>query len=327
MNVKGKRIFVTGATGFVGAHITKHLIEEGAIVTVLIERCDCTSYFSICGLDKKVNVYYGDVSNGALIEQIIVEQKIETIFHLAAVALQDLAYKMPKVTFQVNIVGTYNILDAARLHMDTVNSVLVASSDKVYGDSDVLPYNESMILQGSNPYDVSKVCQDMLARSFYHSYGLPVVVGRFGNIYGPGDNNFNRLVPGTIQKLENGESPVIRHPANGVFKRDFLYIKDIVNAYMYMLENIGKEDVVGNAFNFGTGIATDIETVVIKIKSIMKCENIPSVVQQSEVSEILIQQLDANKAYERLGWKAEYSVDKGLEETIDWYRNVYFKNN
>lgn len=323
--MKNKRIFITGATGFVGAHITKHLIEQGANVTVLIERCDSSSYFSICGLDKKVNIYYGDISDGTLIEQIIVEQKIEVIFHLAAVAFQDLAYKMPKVTFQVNIVGTYNVLDAARLHTDTVEAVLVASSDKVYGDSDVLPYNENMVLQGSNPYDVSKVCQDMLARSFYHSYGLPVVVGRFGNIYGPGDNNFNRLVPGTIQKLENGESPLLRYPANGIFKRDFLYIKDIVNAYMYMLNNINKEGVVGNAFNFGTGIATDIETVVNKIKSIMKCEDITSVVQKSDVSEILVQQLDATKAFERLGWKAEYSLDKGLEETIDWYRNVYFK--
>lgn len=323
--MKNKRIFITGATGFVGAHITKHLIEQGANVTVLIKRCDSSSYFSICGLDKKVNIYYGDISDGTLIEQIIVEQKIEVIFHLAAVALQDLAYKMPKVTFQVNIVGTYNVLDAARLHTDTVEAVLVASSDKVYGDSDVLPYNENMVLQGSNPYDVSKVCQDMLARSFYHSYGLPVVVGRFGNIYGPGDNNFNRLVPGTIQKLENGESPLLRYPANGIFKRDFLYIKDIVNAYMYMLNNINKEGVVGNAFNFGTGIATDIETVVNKIKSIMKCEDITSVVQKSDVSEILVQQLDATKAFERLGWKAEYSLDKGLEETIDWYRNVYFK--
>lgn len=327
MDMKNKRVFVTGATGFVGAHITKHLIELGANVTVLLERCDNTSFFSICGLDKKVNIYYGDVSNGTLIEQIIVEQKIEVIFHLAAVALQDLAYKMPKVTFQVNIVGTYNILDAARLHTDTVEAVLVASSDKVYGDSDVLPYKESLPLQGSNPYDVSKVCQDMLARSFFHSYGLPVVVGRFGNIYGPGDNNFNRLIPGAIQKLENGESPVIRHPANGVFKRDFLYIKDIVNAYMYMLYNIKKENVVGNAFNFGTGIATDIETVVNKIKSIMKCEDIPSIVQQSDVSEILAQQLDASKALELIGWKAEYSLDKGLAETIDWYRNVYFKIN
>ena len=325
--MKNKRVFVTGATGFVGAHIVKHLIEQGANVTVLIERSDANSYFSICGLDKKVNVYYGDISNGMLIEQIIVEQKIEAIFHLAAVALQDLAYKMPKVTFQVNIVGTYNILDAARLHMDTVKCVLVASSDKVYGDSDVLPYTENTLLQGSNPYDVSKVCQDMLARSFYHSYGLPVAVGRFGNIYGPGDNNFNRLIPGTIQKLENGESPVIRHPANGVFKRDFLYIADIVNAYMYMYNNIEKENVVGNAFNFGTGIATDIETVVNKIKAVMNCEDVPSVVQQSEVSEILIQQLDATKAFERLGWKAEYSLDKGLAETVDWYRNVYFKEN
>lgn len=324
MEMKNKRVFVTGATGFVGAHIARHLTELGADVTVLIERCDSSSYFSICGLDKKVNVYYGDISNGLLIEQIIVEQKIEVIFHLAAVALQDLAYKMPKVTFQVNIVGTYNILDAARLHTDTVKAVLVASSDKVYGDSDVLPYTEQTVLQGSNPYDVSKVCQDMLARSFYHSYGLPVVVGRFGNIYGPGDNNFNRLIPGTIQKLVNGESPVVRHPANGVFKRDFLYIKDIVNAYMHMLYHIHEEGVVGNAFNFGTGIATDIETVVNKIKAIMKTD-LPSVVQQSEVSEILVQQLDATKAWERLGWKAEYSVDQGLEETIDWYRTVYFQ--
>ncbi len=319
-DMKNKRVFVTGATGFVGAHITKHLIEQGAVVTVLLERCDSSSYFSTCGLDKKVNIYYGDITNGNLIEQIIVEQKIETIFHLAAVALQDLAYKMPKVTFEVNIVGTYNILDAARLHMDTVNSVLVASSDKVYGDSDILPYKETLPLQGSNPYDVSKVCQDLLARSFYHSYGLPVVVGRFGNIYGPGDNNFNRLIPGTIQRLELGESPLIRRPKNGVFRRDFLYIKDIVNAYMYMLYNIEKKDVVGNAFNFGTGIATDVETVVNKIKTIMKLENIPSDIQESEVSEILAQQLDPSKAFELLGWKAEYSLDAGLAETVDWYR-------
>ena len=323
--MKNKRVFVTGATGFVGAHITKHLIEQGAVVTVLIERCDSSSYFSLCGLEKQVNVYYGDISNGKLIEQIIVEQKIETIFHLAAVALQDLAYKMPKVTFEVNIVGTYNILDAARLHMDTVNSVLVASSYKVYGDSDILPYKETLPLQGSNPYDVSKVCQDLLARSFYHSYGLPVVVGRFGNIYGPGDNNFNRLIPGTIQRLELGESPLIRRPKNGVFKRDFLYIKDIVNAYMYMLYNIEKEDVVGNAFNFGTGIATDVETVVNKIKTVMGLENIPSNVQESEVSEILAQQLDPTKAFERLGWKAEYSLDAGLAETVKWYREALNK--
>lgn len=321
-DMKNKRVLITGATGFVGAHMTKHLIELGANVTALIERCDSSSYFSICGLDKKVNIYYGDIGNGQLIEQIIVEQKIETIFHLAAVALQDLAYKMPRVTFEVNIVGTYNILEAARMHMDTVRSVLVASSDKVYGDSDILPYKETLPLQGSNPYDVSKVCQDMLARSFYHSYGLPVVVGRFGNIYGPGDNNFNRLVPGTIQRLVLGEPPVIRRPASGVFKRDFLYIKDIVNAYMYMLYHIGDPDVVGNAFNFGTGIATDIETVVNKIKAIMKCENIPSIVQESDVSEILAQQLDAGKALERLGWKAEYSLDAGLTETIEWYKKV-----
>ena len=325
--MKNKCIFITGATGFVGAHITKHLVEQGANVTVLIERCDANSYFSLCGLDKKVNIYYGDISNSSLVEQIIVEQKIEIIFHLAAVALQDLAYKMPKVTFQVNIVGTYNILDAARLHTDTVKAVLVASSDKVYGDSDILPYTENNVLQGSNPYDVSKVCQDMLARSFYHSYKLPIVVGRFGNIYGPGDNNFNRLIPGTIKKLENGESPLVRRPSNGVFKRDFLYINDIVNAYMYMLYNIEKEGVVGNAFNFGTGIATDIETVVNKIRFIMKCEDIPSVIQECEVSEILVQQLDANKAYELLGWKPEYSVDEGLAKTIDWYRNVYFNQN
>ncbi len=327
MNMKNKHIFITGATGFVGAHITKHLIELGANVTVLIERCDNTSYFNISGLNKKVNIYYGDICNDHLIEQIIVEQKIEVIFHLAAVALQDLAYKIPKVTFEVNIVGTYSILDAARLHMDTVKSVLIASSDKVYGDSDILPYKETLSLQGKNPYDVSKVCQDMLARSFYHSYGLPVVVGRFGNIYGPGDNNFNRLIPGTIQRLENGKSPLIRRPANGVFKRDFLYIKDIVKAYMHMLYNIEKEGVVGNAFNFGTGIATDIETVVNKIKSIMNCGDIPSVIQESDVSEILIQQLDAGKAYKLIDWKAEYSLDKGLTETIDWYRNYYFSLN
>lgn len=320
--IKGKNIFVTGATGFVGSHITNYLVNNGANVTVLIERKDASSYFNLSGLENKVNVYYGNIKDYELIEQIIGEKRIETIFHLAAIALQDIAYVIPRITFEVNILGTYNILEAARRHCDTVKNVIVASSDKVYGDSNILPYTEDQPLNGRNPYDVSKVCQDMLARSYYTSYGLPVVVGRFGNIYGPGDNNTNRLIPGTISRVMNGEKPVIRKPANGYFKRDFLYVDDIVNGYMLMLEHINDDGVTGNAFNFGTGIATNIEEVVKKICIIMNGENIEPEIDVCVNEEIIAQQLDPHKAELLLGWKAKYSIDEGLRKTIDCEKNI-----
>ena len=316
---KGHNIFLTGGTGFVGAHMVEFLIKAGAHVTVLVENVNAESYFAKMQLAKKVNMVYGKIQEKDLLEQIIVEGKIDTIFHLAAIALQDLAFLMPKVTFDVNIMGTYNLLEAARKHMNTVKRVLVASSDKVYGDSEILPYTENLPIQGSNPYDVSKACEDMLARSYYKSYGLPVVVGRFGNIYGPGDNNFNRLIPNTIACLCRGEKPLIRKSEKGVYKRDFLYIKDIVRAYAYMFVHLHDEGVTGQAFNFGTGIATDIEVVVREIRKIMNCEEIELNIELQKTSEILNQQLNAKKAEDLLGWKAEYTIKEGLKETVEWY--------
>jgi CDP-glucose 4,6-dehydratase len=316
---KRHNIFLTGGTGFVGSHMAEYLVDAGAQVTVLVENVNSHSYFCVKGLEKRVKMVYGKIQEADLLEHIIVEGKIDTIFHLAAVALQDLAYQMPKVTFDVNILGTYNLLEAARKHMDTVKQVLVASSDKVYGDSNILPYTENLPIQGSNPYDVSKACEDMLARSYYNSFGLPVVVGRFGNIYGPGDNNFNRLIPNTIASFYRGEKPLLRKPERGVYKRDFLYIKDIVKAYSFMFCHIHDIGVTGQAFNFGTGIATDIEVVVREIRKIMDCEEIDLNIELQKTSEILNQQLDAKKADDLLGWKAECFLEEGLKETVKWY--------
>nr|WP_297936212.1 GDP-mannose 4,6-dehydratase [uncultured Lachnoclostridium sp.] len=321
---KGHNIFLTGGTGFVGSHMAEHMVKAGANVTILVENINAFSYFHVAKLEEKVKLVYGKIQDSDLLEQIIVEGKIDTIFHLAAVALQDLAYQMPKTTFDVNIMGTYNLLEVARKHQDIVKQVLVASSDKVYGDSDILPYTEDLPIQGENPYDVSKACEDMLARSYYHSYGLPVVVGRFGNIYGPGDNNFNRLVPNTIASFARKEKPLVRKPEKGTYKRDFLYIKDIVRAYEHMFCHIHDEEVIGQAFNFGTGVATDIEVVVRKVQSIMKCEDVTLNVEVQKTQEILNQQLNANKAWNLLGWKAEYDIGQGLTETVDWYLENHF---
>ncbi|WP_379134444.1 GDP-mannose 4,6-dehydratase [Paenibacillus sp. sgz500958] len=316
------RALVTGASGFVGAWLTHHLINQGAEVTTILSEFNPRSQFAKLGLNKEITCYYGSIADYNLIERAITVGKINTVFHLAAVSLQDLAYQIPMQTFETNVKGTYNLLEACRIHQDQISKIIVASSDKVYGDSPILPYDEDMPIQGRNPYDVSKSCSDLISQSYRHSFNLPIAVGRFGNIYGGGDLNYRRLVPGTMQRLYAKLPPVIRIPSNGIYMRDFLYIQDLIAAYMAMYDYVDKEGT-GNVFNFGTGKLWDIKKVIEIIQRAMNLEHIEPLYEHQKNSEILHQHLSPDKAKSMLNWSAETSLEEGIRQTVDWYYDYW----
>ncbi|WP_310832497.1 GDP-mannose 4,6-dehydratase [Paenibacillus pedocola] len=316
------RALVTGASGFIGAWLTRHLVDQGAEVTTILSEFNPRSQFAKLGLDKEIRCYYGYITDYNLIERAITDGKINTVFHLAAVSLQDLAYQIPWQTFETNVKGTYNLLEACRVHQDQVSKIIVASSDKVYGDSPILPYYEDMPIQGRNPYDVSKACSDLISQSYRHSFNLPIAVGRFGNIYGGGDLNYRRLIPGTVQRLYAKLPPVIRIPSNGIYMRDFLYIQDLVAAYMAMYHFVDKEGK-GDDFNFGTGKLWDIKQVIEIIQRAMNLEHIEPLYEHQKNSEILHQHLSPEKAKFMLNWSAETSLEEGIRNTVEWYCNYW----
>lgn len=320
--LRKNRILVTGASGFTGSWLTEYLLNSGATITTLLADWNPDSYFVSSGIVYRVKNVIGSIEDYNLLEKVICECGIDTVFHLAAVSVQNLAFKEPRQSFEINIRGTYNLLEACRVHSDLVKRVIIASSDKVYGDSDVLPYTEDLPIHGKNPYDVSKSCADLIAQSYYHSYNLPIVVGRFGNIYGGGDLNWSRLIPNTIRCLVNHERPLVRIPDQGSFRRDFLYVKDLVYAYMAMFEGLARPEIHGQAFNFGTGSCWTVLEIVRKIQKQMNLELIEPIIVPQSNGEILHQQVSAEKAKKELGWDANYSLDEGLAETIDWYRQI-----
>ncbi|KWX69902.1 GDP-mannose 4,6-dehydratase [Paenibacillus jilunlii] len=316
------RALVTGASGFVGAWLTHHLIEQGAEVTSVLSEFDPRSQFAKLGLDKEIRCYYGSIADYNLIERAITDGKINTVFHLAAVSLQDLAYQIPWQTFETNVKGTYNLLEVCRIHQDQISKIIVASSDKVYGDSPDLPYDEDMPIQGRNPYDASKSCSDLISQSYRHSFNLPIVIGRFGNIFGGGDLNFRRLIPGTIQRLYANLQPIIRIPSNGIYMRDFLYIQDLIAAYMAMYHYVNNEGN-GNVFNFGTGKLWDIKKVTDIIQRVMNLEHIEPLYEYQKNSEILHQHLSPEKAKSMLNWSADTSLEEGITKTVEWYHDYW----
>ena len=316
------RILVTGASGFTGGWLTEHLLDAGAAVTTLLHDVDPQSRFVTRGLERRVAKVYGSILDYEGLVRIIAGRGIDTVFHLAAMSIRETAHARPRESFELNVRGTCNVLDACRVNADRVRRVIVASSDKVYGDHDLLPYTEEVAVQGMNPYDASKSCADLIARSYFHSYGLPVSVGRFGNVYGGGDLNGSRLIPNTIGRLMRGEAPRIRVPARGVFKRDFLYVKDLIGAYMAMFEGLARPEVGAQAFNFGTGAPYTVMEVVERIQRIMGLQRIEPLVEPSGGGEILQQQLSFDRARRVLGWTPRYSLDDGLAETVAWYRDA-----
>ncbi len=314
---KNKTAFVTGATGFVGAHIALSLVEQGARI-VCLQR-DAVKANSLDNFDirSRMTVIHGELEDFSLMERIINEYEIEAVFHLAAQALVGAANRSPLSTFEANIRGTYSLLEACRIG-ETVKRVVVASSDKAYGTHETLPYNEDYSLNGLYPYDASKVCTDVLARSFAYTYDTPIVVTRFANIYGPGDMNMSRIIPGTIVSVLKGENPIIR--SDGTPKRDFMYADDVARAYLMLAEKI--EITKGEAFNFGSGAPVQMLELVQKIIRLAGKEGEvePDILLKTKIArEIDEQYLGAEKAAQVLGWKAEIDLDEGLRRTIEWY--------
>lgn len=319
MNWKDHRILITGGTGFVGSWLTRRLLGEGADVTVLVMDRDPQSELIRSGILDRCTVVDGRLEDLATLERAICAHETDTVFHLGAQALVGTALRDPLGTLESNVRGSYNLLEACRRHPDVVRRLVVASSDKAYGEADQLPYRESMPAQGRHPYDVSKSCADLLAQAYAHTYGLPLVVARCGNIYGGGDFNWSRLIPGTLRALLRGEAPVLR--SDGKFLRDYLYIEDAVDAYLALADAADREALRGEAFNFGPEApATVLEVVRCLLDLVARPDLQPRVLGTAH-AEIRDQYLDTSKARDLLGWKPAWELKDGLRETLAWYRN------
>ena len=332
MNQKwlGRRVFITGCTGLLGSHLTQRLHQQGAeIVALLRDGVPKSLFFSDepnWSLHKKVITVRGNIEDFHLMERILNEYEIDTVFHLAAQTIVGTANRNPLATFKANIEGTWNILEAARIHQKKVRRVLIASSDKAYGNLKGESYDESYPLAGEHPYDVSKSCADLISHTYYKSYQLPVVVTRCGNFFGPGDLNFNRIVPGTIRDVLMGRNPVIR--SNGKFIRDYIYAVDGAHAYLSLAEAMtedprtGQIKFAGEAFNFSYELRLSVLDVVHKILALMGKEDLKPIILNEANNEIPVQSLNSSKAERLLQWKPQFGFDEGLKATIQWYTDL-----
>jgi CDP-glucose 4,6-dehydratase len=313
--------FVTGASGLVGNWIVKRLVELQAEVVCLVRDWVPQSELVRSGLLEQVRVVRGDVRDQALLERTLGEYEIDTVIHLAAQTIVSIANRNPVSTFESNIQGTWALLEACR-RSPKVRQVVTASSDKAYGDQDILPYDEATPLQGQHPYDVSKSCADLIAHTYAVTYGLPVAITRCGNFYGGGDLNWNRIIPGTIRSVLRGKAPVIR--SDGEYVRDYFYVEDGAEAYLLLAERLaGNPSLSGEAFNFSYENRDTVAEIVQQILQLMHSSLKPEI--RNEVSnEIRCQSLSAARARQVLEWKPTFNLESGLVKTINWYRN-YFK--
>ena len=314
---RDRPVFVTGATGLVGASVVRSLVEAGADVVCLVRDWIPRSEFVASGLIERVRVVRGDIVDQEVVERVLAEYEVVTVLHLAAQAVVGVANRNPVSTFESNIRGTWVVLEACR-RSPLVRQIVVASSDKAYGDQEVLPYTEDAPLQGRHPYDASKSCADLIAQSYSTSFGLPLCITRCGNFYGGGDLNWNRLVPGTIRSVIRNERPVIR--SDGHYIRDYIYVEDGSRAYTLLAEQLGQRpQLAGEVFNFSYERRMTVLELVQKILVAMGSTLQPDVRNEAS-NEIRNQYLDAAKARRMLGWKPAYTLEEGLGETIEWYR-------
>jgi CDP-glucose 4,6-dehydratase len=311
-------VFVTGATGLLGGWLVRRLVEEGATVTALVRDWVPQSTLLTADWLKKVTIVRGDVRDQVVLERSLGEYEIDTVFHLAAQTIVGVANRNPVSTLDTNIRGTWALLEAAR-RSPLTKAVIIASSDKAYGDHEELPYDEDAALQGEHPYDVSKSCADLIAKMYAVTFGVPVAVTRCGNFYGGGDLNWNRLIPGTIRSALKNERPVIR--SDGTLIRDYFYVEDGAAAYMQLAQALhARPELRGEAFNFSNELQVDVLTLTKKILERMKSPLEPDVRAEAR-NEIQHQWLSAAKARRMLGWAPQFTLDEGLERTIAWYRD------
>lgn len=311
-----KRVLITGCTGFLGSWLAGRLVALGADVVGLIRDEVPQSKLLHDGTINKIKIVHGELCDYPLLERTMAEYEIHTIFHLAAQTIVGIANRSPMHTFETNIRGTWMVLEAARQN-PTVKAILVASSEKAYGDEHELPYKETMPLAGRHPYDVSKSCADLIAQTYAHTYGLPVAVTRCSNLYGGGDLNWNRLLPGTIRSVLRGEPPVIR--SDGSFKRDYLYVEDAVRGYMMIAEKLANTAVYGECFNFGKGQPNRALDVVNTIIKLSEHPYLQPIILDEVKNEIRDEYLSASKAHQLLGWSPQETLESGLTKTMAWY--------
>ena len=315
--LRGRSVFVTGAYGLLGSWLVKSLIEQGARTTVLKRDAVVRSALVVEGTERRVNVVHGDICDAELIERAVGEYEVDTVFHLAAQTIVGIANTAPLSTFETNIRGTWTVLEACR-HLG-VRRVVVAASDKAYGIHDRLPYQEDFPLQPRYPYDVSKAATDMIARSYWHTFGLPVAVTRFANLFGGGDLNLSRLVPEAALAAIEGRRPVIR--SDGTLERDFLYVEDAVAAYLAICRLLDEGTGAGEAFNAGGDEPHSVLEVVEMMCRVAGTGVEPDVRGTgTPPGEITRQWVDSTKLRRLSGWAPQVSLEEGLRRTIEWYR-------
>ena len=316
--------FVTGGTGLVGNWLVRRLVEAGADVVCLVRDWVPQSEMVSNGVIEKVKVVRGDIRDRNVLERTLGEYEIDTVIHLAAQTIVTIANRNPISTFESNIAGTWNLLEASR-RSPKVKQIVMASSDKAYGDQEILPYNEDTPLQGQHPYDVSKSCADLIAHTYAVSYGSPVAITRCGNFYGGGDLNWNRIIPGTIRSILRGKNPIIR--SDGEYIRDYFYVEDGAAAYMLLAEQLAaRPDLKGQAFNFSNEIQVTVREIVESVIKLMGSDIKPKILNEAN-NEIRHQYLSAEKARRLLNWKPLFNLEQGLSITIDWYKNLFAHEN
>ena len=314
-----KRAFVTGAYGVLGFWMVKALLEEGAEVVVLKRDSRARAALTIEGIEAQCHVVQGDLLDDYLIQRVINEEEIDTVFHLAAQTIVGAANRSPVSTFEANMRGTWNVMEACR--MAGVQRVVVAASDKAYGGHDELPYREDFALQPKFPYDVSKAATDLIARSYFHTFGVPTATTRFANIYGGGDLNPSRLIPELVRAVLAGRAPVIR--SDGSPERDFLYAQDAADAYMAIARALDDPDggARGEAFNAGSGRPFSVREVVETLIRVAGSDVEPDFQGAGVPSgEIDRQYVDRSKLQQLTGWEPKVDLEEGLRRTLEWYR-------
>jgi CDP-glucose 4,6-dehydratase len=316
MTWRDRPVLVTGCTGLIGAWLTRELVAQGARVMGLVRDTVPRTTFTEWNLGAQIVVVRGDLSDYPLLERTLAEYEIDTVFHLAALAAIPVANRTPLATFETNIRGTYHVLEACR-RTSTIQRVVVASSDKAYGEQPNLPYSETDSLHGDYPYDVSKSCVDLLAQSYWKTYRLPVCITRCANMFGAGDLQWTRIVPRTIRLALKDEAPTIR--SDGAYQRDYCYVKNIADAYLTLAQQMREVGCEGEAFNFGSETPRTVLALVDTILGLMGKRHLLPSIHNTATGEIKEQWLSCAKAKRVLGWQAQIGLEAGLRETIDWY--------
>lgn len=314
---RGRSVLVTGSCGFLGRWMVKELRERGAFVVGLMRDLPGGPLASFHKNAEPDFIVRGQLEDYECLLRALNEYEVETVLHLAAQPIVGIAYRNPRSTFEANIRGTWNLLEACR-EVSSVKRIVIASSDKAYGNAERLPYDESMPLMGRHPYDVSKSCADMIAQTYHETYRLPVCITRAANFYGGGDLNFSRIIPGTIRSVLNGERPVLR--SDGTMIRDYIYVRDVVGAYLLLAEAMDDKKFWGQAYNFSLESQLSVLDVTNKILEVMGRTDLEPVILNEAKAEIPVQYLCAARARRELGWSPKFSMQDGLKETVDWYR-------